>query len=130
MPSHTVDMSGKKCHRASINNLIRNHELFILTHLISIGHVASPRTHVHLRHFHCHIDKECPSSKVNRSALCTYMQARECTSQTNKQTHITHWLASNDRQMIIFRASTVVMSKFWFILLPHNQNCVICSSTI
>ena len=29
MPSHTVDVSGKKCHRASINNLIHNHELFI-----------------------------------------------------------------------------------------------------
>ena len=28
-PSHTVDVSGEKCCRASINNLIHNHELFI-----------------------------------------------------------------------------------------------------
>ena len=34
MPSHTVDVSGEKCHRASINNLICNHELYIYQHFI------------------------------------------------------------------------------------------------
>ena len=43
MPSHTVDVSGKKCHRASINNLICNHELFIYLFIfLEIAYAHTP----------------------------------------------------------------------------------------